>query len=147
MSEVGDEECLYWFTRHGLWKSDQQVVVDGMKDYFVERTGIDPSDFNPQWRSDSLVHLRQFYFHIQSRDITVEHNVFDIAVGWSNNLMDDPEWTSYDTISLQSSQYAGKVKWDFRSTGRYMGMRLKFNETYELAMTGGDIDVEQSHGR
>jgi hypothetical protein len=146
-NERGKEEALFYLSKTGVWKADQKVVIDGLKDYFVVRKAIAPNDFNPQWTSNNLIHIKQFYFHLQSRNITVEHNTFDIAVGWANNLMDNPDFTSFNTINLQNTRYAGKVKWDFRSTGRYMAMSLNFNETYELAMTGGDIDVELSHGR
>ena len=61
--------------------------------------------------------------------------------------MDPPDWLPTSTINLQNTAYDGKVKWDFRSTGRYLGLRMDFDETQKFTMTGGDVDAEQAHGR
>jgi hypothetical protein len=39
------------------------------------------------------------------------------------------------------------VKYDFRVTGRYLALRMTFNATDEIQMTGAVLDVSQTHGR
>jgi hypothetical protein len=93
--------------------------------------------------------LRQFHFHIAGEldDSVVTANNFDITVGWSNNLMDSPNWDEPKTVNLQKTDRNGNHKADFRTTGRYLSLRFDFDDTGAFVMTGGDLDAEDSHGR
>jgi len=145
----GTEENMFWLTADRLLKSDQQIqLIDNPKEYFVERKHIDLDDLVQAWTTNKWKHLKQFYFHLQSpADIGDSANTFDIAVGWSKNLMDDPEWLAPSTINLQSTTNSGEYKYDFRTTGRYLAMKMDFSNTKEIKMTGGDLDASESHGR
>jgi hypothetical protein len=148
MYGAGLEENMYWFTNTGLWKSDQVVKTDSLKQYFVERQDIDFDDLVNDWTSNSFKHVKQFYFHLQSpTTIGNSANTFDITLGWAKNLMDTPDWLPAGTVNLQTTNNDGRYKWDFRTTGRYLAIRMTFNATNEISMTGGDMDANQSHGR
>jgi hypothetical protein len=146
--EAGKEENMYWLTSTGIWRSDQLVKTDGIKEYFVERENIDLDDLVPEWTTNKWKHLRQFYFHLESPDSdSIEVNPFGISFGWSTNLMDPVDWLPESIVNLQTTDNGGKHKYDFRTTGRYLGMRMTFNGTLEIKMTGGDMDAEEAHGR
>lgn len=148
-SNSGEEENLYWLTERGLYVSDQYAKTDGQKQYFVERLLIDLNDVVPQFSSARWLYAKQMYFHLASQLAAnnVDPNTFEITVGWSDSLMDEPVWLSPVEINLQSRANAGKVKYDFRSTGRYLALRIDFSKTGPIKMTGAEIDVEQTHGR
>jgi len=145
----GTEENMFWLTGSDLLRADQQIqLIDNPKEYFVERKHIDLDDLVKAWTTNKWKHLKQFYFHLQSpSDIGTDANTFDITVGWSKNLMDDPEWLVPATINLQSTTNSGEYKYDFRTTGRYLAMKMDFSNTKEIKMTGGDLDASESHGR
>jgi hypothetical protein len=145
---AGTDENMYWLTYTGVYRSDQLVKTDGMKEYFVERESIDLDDVNPAWTTNKFKHMRQFFFHLQSpTPVSETANMFGITFGWSLNLMDQPDWLEEGFVNLQTTANSGKYKYDFRSTGRYLAMRMTFNGTAEIKMTGGDMDVEESYGR
>ena len=145
----GQEENIYALTadRIALW--DQQVVTDGLKNYFIVRDKIDFSEIVPQFTSSRWIFARQMYFHLLSPrlgDDTDPNNV-QMEIGWTDSLMDDAIYDPATVLNLQDRANNGVVKWDFRSTGRYMALRMNFNATAEIQMTGGEIDVMQTHGR
>lgn len=142
------EENIYWLTRSGVLIGDQVVKTNGIKEYFVERIHIDLNDVVQQFTTDQWIHAKQIYFHLRSqREIGDVANPFGIAVGWADTLMDDPVYPVPAEINLQRRSVGGKVKYDFRSTGRYLALKMTFNGTQEIQMTGCEIDVEQLYGR
>lgn len=143
----GTEKNLYWLAADGVYRSDQAVKTDGVKDYYVVRYAIDLDDMVPQWTTNKFKHLSKFYFHLESPTPVTGANNFDLTVGWGKNLMDSPDWTTQTTVSLQTTANTGAYKADLRTTGRYLSFRMDFDGTDEIAMTGGDLDVEESHGR
>lgn len=149
LSFAADEKNVYWLSANNLLKSDQQIEVDNGKEYFVQREKLDLDDMIPDWTSDSLKHLRQFYFHIKSTLPSgyVGWNTFDLSLGWSFNLMDDPDWNAPITVTLNKTSRGGKYKADLRTTGRYLSFQMTFNDTQAFQMTGGDLDAEEAHAR
>ena len=149
LSEASDEKNLYWLTINNLLKSDQAIETNNGKEYFAERDKMDLDDMVPEWTTDKFKHLRQFMFHMRS-DLPAGFkgtNQFDMTVGWSINLMDDPDYTQPVTVNLHKTSRNGKHKADLRTTGRYLSMKFDFNSTQAFQMTGGDMDAEEAHGR
>jgi len=146
---AGAEKNLYWLTDGKLYASDQAAKFNGDKQYYVERRNIDLNDVVESFSTSRWIYAKQLYFHLASQ-IAVDNvnlNEFDIQVGWSDTLMDEPDWLPVTTINLQRKPAGGKVKYDFRSTGRYLALRMFFNATGPIRMTGAEIDVEQTYGR
>lgn len=143
------ERNLYWLTANGLYAADQYVETEGGKQYFVERRNIDLNDVVEQFTTSRWIYAKQMYLHLASQIAAdnTDVNEFDIQVGWSDTLMDEPDWLPLTTINLQTRANGGKVKYDFRSTGRYLALRFYFNRTGPIQMTGAEIDVAQTHGR
>jgi hypothetical protein len=125
------EENIYWLTKDGVHLADQTVKTDGIKEYFTERQRLDLNDIVESFTTNKWI---------------VANN-FKISVGWTNTLMDTPDYLVAATINLQTRQNNGRVKYDFRSTGRYLALAMFFNQTAGIRMTGAEIDVEQTHGR
>ena len=93
--------------------------------------------------------MRQFVFHAQSDiDTSVNTpNTFNLTVGWGSNLMDRANWEPPVVVSLNSPNRSGDYKADLRTTGRYLSIRMDFDDTEAISMTGGDMDLELTHGR
>lgn len=145
---AADEKSLFWLSTKNLLKSDQLIEKRNGKEYFVERKNIDFKDL-AGWTSESWKFLRQFVFHAES-DIdtdTFTPNVFTLTVGWGANLMDKPQWEPPVTVKVNSADRSGQYKADLRTNGRYLSIRMDFIDTNEFTMTGGDMDMELSHGR
>jgi hypothetical protein len=102
-----------------------------------------------EFSSSRWIYAKQLYFHLASQlaALDVDPNTFDIQVGWANSLMDAPTWLPASTLNLQTTGNDGAVKYDFRVTGRYLSLRMDFDATGPLKMTGAEIDVKQTHGR
>jgi len=143
----GAEENIYWLTQKGVWLSDQTVKIDGFKRYFVNRENIDLNDVVPEFTTDRWIYAKQLYFHLKSMPVDTDPNPFQIAVGWSDTLIDEPDYLPSSSINLQSRVNGGKVKYDFRSTGRYLALKMYFDGTQSIQMVGAEMDVEQTHGR
>ena len=115
----GEEEDMYYLTADGIWKAEQVIDTSGAKDYYVERTQLDFSDVIGG-TSNVVNHLSQVYFHMESpidRDV-MQPNTALFTTGWSNSMMDEPEWGSGTRINIQKMDVGGSVKWDTRSSGR-----------------------------
>lgn len=148
LAVAADEKNLYWLTTSNLLKSDQVIETNNGKEYYVERRKMDLDDLVPEWTTNKVKFLRQFYFHARSDGLEDgEQNQFTLNVGWSQNLMDDPDYNSVAPVSVRKSARGGQYKADLRTNGRYLSMRLNFNGMQAFQMTGGDLDAEESHGR
>ena len=145
--QTGDEQNLYYLTASGVYLADQVVDKSGVKSYFAVRESIDYDDVIPQLRSNSYKYANQIFFHLQSPTPADEPNTFTFMVGGGNNLMDAPVWQEPITVDLLKTVSGGKHKVDFRATWRYHAMQWDFTLTNEIAMTGADINLEESHGR
>ena len=141
------ERNLYWLTKDNLLVSDQFAKTDGLKDYYLTREQIDFSDVVQDFRTDKWIYSNQLYFHAESDTTTSDANLFTIAVGWQDTLNDEPTWPAPTELNLQDAQNGGKVKHDYRATGRYLSLRMTFNKTQAVAMTGAEIDIVQKQGR
>ena len=145
----GTERNIYYLTAYGLYKADQVIKTDGIKQYFVRRFVMDLDEMDPTWTTNNWKHLRQFYFHAKTpRPVAGElPNTFVFTTGWSASIMDAPSWNDQITVNLQQTEYDGVPKIDLRTTGRYLSMNISFDKTQEFEMTGGDMDLELAHGR
>jgi hypothetical protein len=146
--QASKEQFMFWMTDEGVYRADQVVNIDGVKEYFVMRDRIDFDDIVSQWTTNLWKHMKQMYFHVQSPSSTGSGpNPFGISVGWATNLMDDPDWIPQQFVNLNRTATGGKHKWDFRSTGRYLAIKMTFNGTQEIKMSGCDMDIEERYGR
>lgn len=144
----GDEEAMFWLNNEGLWRSDMYAETAGNKNYYVERVGIDLDDMVPQWTTNLWKFISEFYFHLQSPSPTlVTPNEFSVQFGWAETLMDEPTWELPIVVNLDSIQKGGEYKADTRTAGRYLSLRLIFNTTQRIKMSGADINAEEFYGR
>ena len=120
-----------------------------LKQFYIERTQMDMDDLVSDWTTNKIKQIRQFVFHLQSdeRFITTDPNEIGFYVGWSNNLMEDPNYKAPVTVDLRSRDNGGKYKVDYRTSGRYLSMRYDLTDSKQLAFTGGDIDAKEAAGR
>lgn len=149
--ERGESKQVMQVTNGLLYKANDQINRKGsLKQYYVERTQMDLDDMVPEWTTNKIKQIKQFVFHMQSDQRFVlpgTANDFDFYVGWSNNLMEDPNWKAPVTVSLEDRKAGGKHKVDFRSSGRYLAMHYDLTNSQQLAFTGGDIDANEVGGR
>lgn len=144
----GSEKAMLWITNKGVHRSDVAVSRVGQKLYYVERTGLDLDDLVPQWTTNMWKLISDFYFHLQSPSGTVVNpNTFTIQFGWSENLMDTPVYEDIEELNLQETDKGGSVHHDTMTAGRYLAMRMTFNATDVIKMTGGDAEAQEIHGR
>lgn len=144
----GTEKNMYWLAEDGVYRSDQQVKINGLKSYYVFRDDIDLDDVVSQWTSHNYKHIRQMFFHIDTWGADAgQPNNFSVNVGSKNNLEDGLSWRPTVVCNLQLTSNTGKHKADFRATGRYLGMLFNFDETSEFKMNGYELDAEEAHGR
>lgn len=134
-----------------VYKSDQvDNRQNSLKSYFVERTQMDLDDLVPDWTTNKIKQIKQFVFHMQSDMRFIDanrENTIDFYVGWSNNLMDEPDWKAPVTVKLEDRASGGAYKVDYRTSGRYLSTRYDLTDSVQLAFTGGDIDANQVAGR
>ena len=141
------EDNLYWLTDNGVYVADQAVKSDGIKAYICERTLIDLNDIVPAFTVDRWIYAKQLYFLLKGLPADSLPNPVHVAVGWSDTLMDDPDYLISAIINLQSKVNGGSMKYDFRSTGRFLALKMWFNQASKIQMTGAELDAEQRHGR
>ena len=133
-----------------VYRADQVDNRYGsLKNFFLERSQMDLDDLVPDWTTNKVKQIKQFVFHMQSdeRFITTDPNTIDFYVGWSNNLMETPNYKPRRTIDLRDRANGGKYKVDYRTSGRYLTMRYDLTDSKQLAFTGGDIDAKEAGGR
>lgn len=133
-----------------VYRADQVDNRYGaLKQFYAKRTQMDMDDLVPDWTTNKIKQIKQFVFHIQSdeRFITTDPNTIDFYVGWSNNLMEDPNWRPAVTVDLRDRANGGKYKVDYRTSGRYLSMKYDLRNSKQLAFTGGDIDAKEAAGR
>jgi hypothetical protein len=145
----GQERNVFFLTAYGLYKSDQFIKVDGVKNYYIQRNQIDLDDVVQAWTSNTTKHIRKFVFHNQSsRDAVGDlPNIFRPATGWTLNLMDQISWGELLSVDMQTTNNNGTWKVDLRETGRYLSIFMEFNATQQFRLTGGELDMEEAHGR
>ena len=120
-----------------------------LKQFYVKRTQMDLDELVPEWTTNKVKQIKQFVFHLQSdeRFITDDPNTIDFYVGWSQNLMEEPNWKPAVTIDVRDRSNGGKYKVDYRTSGRYLSMKYDLRNSKQLAFTGGDIDAKEASGR
>ena len=97
------EQNVYWLTRDGVMLADQAVKVNGIKEYFVERLQIDLNDIVESFTTSKWIYAKQLYFHLMSPRLQgIAENTFCIAMGWTNSLMDLPDFPPAPVINLQA---------------------------------------------
>lgn len=149
-SEGESKEVLQISTGQ-LWKADKVInAQDSLKRYYATRTQIDMDDLVPEWTTNKIKYIKQFVFHMQAdqKDIPEDRdNTVDFSVGWAQNLMEEPNWQDAREIILEDRASGGKYKVDYRTSGRYLSLSFDFTNSTQLALTGGDIDAQETHGR
>lgn len=148
--DKSDSKEVIQVTNGLVYRADQTDNRYGsLKQYYAKRTQMDLDDLVPDWTSNKMKQIKQFVFHMQSdeRFITDDPNTIDFYVGWSQNLMEDPNWKAPVTIPLRDRSNGGKYKVDYRTSGRYLSMKYDLKNSKQLAFTGGDIDAKEAGGR
>lgn len=148
--DKSDSKEIIQVTDGLVYRADQVDNRYGaLKKFFIERTQMDLDDMIPDWTTNKVKQIKQFVFHMQSdeRFITTDPNTIDFYVGWSNNLMETPNYKTPVTVDLRSPDNNGKYKVDYRTSGRYLTMRYDLTDSKQLAFTGGDIDAKEAAGR
>ncbi len=149
-SKGSDKEMLV-VSNGQLFKAEAQRNRAGsFKKYYVERTQLDFDGVSPEFRSGKVKQTKRFVMDVQGDQKMVARgttNKVDMYVGWSMNLMDDPNYKKANTFNLQASDFGGSYKVDYRSSGRYMGLYFDMTEASQLSFTGGEIDLSQTSGR
>lgn len=148
--DKSDSKEVIQVTNGLVYRADQiDNRYGSLKQYYAKRTQMDLDDLVPDWTSNKMKQIKQFVFHMQSdeRFITDDPNTIDFYVGWSQNLMEDPNWKAPVTIPLRDRSNGGKYKVDYRTSGRYLSMKYDLRNSKQLAFTGGDIDAKEAGGR
>lgn len=123
---------------------------NSLKKYFVERTQIDFDGLSPEFRSGKVKQTKRFVIDVQADQRQISRgssNTINFHVGWSMNLMDDPNYKTPIVFDLQAREFGGSYKVDYRSSGRYMGMYFDLTNSSQLSFTGGEVEVSQTSGR
>jgi hypothetical protein len=150
-ADKGDSKEVIQIANGVVYRSEAVLNRQAsIKKYYVERTQVDLDDQVPQWTSNKIKQVKQFVFHMQSdqRKIDVSRvNTVDFYTGWSQNLMENPNWKPAKEVSLEDRANGGQYKTDYRTSGRYLSVAWDFTDSQQLAFTGGDIDANEVGGR
>jgi hypothetical protein len=162
-ADAGD---LTWFQTFSKGRDKEMLIVsngqlfkaeaqrnrpDSHKQYFVERTQLDFDGLSAEFRSGKVKQTKRFILDIQGDQRMVSEDYdskVDMYVGWSMNLMQEPNYKKTPvSFDLQATDFGGSYKVDYRSSGRYMGFYFDMTEANQLSFTGGEVDVSQTSGR
>lgn len=150
-ADKGDSKEILQIANGVVYRADAVLNRQGsIKKYYVERTQMDLDDQVPQWTTNRIKQVKQFVFHMQSdqRKIDVNRvNTVDFYTGWSQNLMEDPNWKPAKAVNLEDRSNGGQYKVDYRTSGRYLSVAWDLTDSQQLAFTGGDIDANEVGGR
>ena len=143
--DSGGTTKMYWLCPDQLYEADRLARDDlTIKSIYVEKTHIDLRLIAPDLGLERLNHMRQMYPLIEG------DGVLEISVGWSPNISAGAANTTWQTTADMEMQMGqtDESKIDFRTTGRYLGLRFFFNRCTQWAMTGCDVDMVPSrYGR
>lgn len=135
-----DKRRLFWVNEDGFYLTEDSEALNTDKTYFVERGHIDLSELAPAMTADRWKELRQIYPHIDTN--TSGGGVCDITAGWSETLQSPA--ASLETVSYDPS---ADTKVDFRTTGRYLFLRVEVKSGNTFRFTSMDYDVDVTYGR
>lgn len=146
----GDSKQTLQIADGDIYLAEQKVnAPNSLKRYYVTRTQIDFDDLVSEWNSNLIKQIKQFTFHIQSdqKIILDSENNIQFYIGWSNNLMENPNWKPAINVDLQDRKFGGDYKIDYRTSGRYLAYSFDFTDSEQIAFTGGYIDANVVSGR
>ncbi len=136
-SPTAEDIALFWLTKDQLFRANALSTPAPNKNYIVRKTNIDLDELNPQLTTNLWKHLRQMYPHAAGS------GVMRVRFGWSPSLETAPNWDDY--IDYPLNTVTAKV--DTRTTGRYLAMEFRMEDTTLLRFSGADIDVLPVYGR
>lgn len=139
-TEYGLQPTLYAFDVYGTGSvAPYPVDVNATAPVYLERTGIDLDEQGAELRDYKL--LRSVY--PQARVDTTGGNTLQIAVGAS----DDPSSTTANYTDYQSYDGVGNNKIDVNSAGRWLAIKLLWNDFRSFVLTGFDLDIKTNGKR
>lgn len=150
LSKTSDRDMLAIAAGQAYKNDKVRNRVGSLKKYYVERTQIDFDGLVGDFRSGKIKQTSRFIIDVQADQKQIARgskSEVRFHIGWSLNLMDDPNYKAPVVFDLQSREFGGSYKVDYRSTGRYMGMYFDLTDSSQLSFTGGEVEVKQISGR
>jgi hypothetical protein len=139
-TEYGLQPTLYAFDVFGQGSvAPYPVDVNATAPVYLERTGLDLDELEAELRQYKL--LRSIY--PQARVDTSGGNSLMISAGSSDDPnADEPTWGDYQPYDGVDNQ-----KIDVNTEGRWLALRILWNDFRTFAITGFDLDIRTTGGR
>jgi hypothetical protein len=139
-TEYGLQPTLYAFDVFGQGSvAPYPVDVNATAPVYLERTGLDLDELGAELRQYKL--LRSIY--PQARVDTTGGNSLMISAGSSDDPnADEPNWGDYQPYDGVDNQ-----KIDVNTEGRWLALRILWNDFRSFVLTGLDLDIRTTGGR
>lgn len=139
-TEYGLQPTLYAFDVFGPGSvAPYPVDTNATAPVYLERTGLDLDELNAELRQYKL--LRSIY--PQARVDTQGGNSLMISAGASDEPnSNEPNWGDY-----QPYDGVDNIKIDMNVSGRWLALRLQWNDYRSFTITGFDLDIRTTGGR
>lgn len=139
-TEYGLQPTLYAFDVFGQGSvAPYPVDVNATAPVYLERTGLDLDELEAELRQYKL--LRSIY--PQARVDTSGGNALMISAGSSDDPnADEPNWGDYQPYDGVDNQ-----KIDVNTEGRWLALRILWNDFRTFVLTGFDLDIRTTGGR
>jgi hypothetical protein len=139
-ARYGIQPTLYAFDLYGTGSvAPYPVDANATGPVYLERTGIDLDEVNAELRDYKL--LRTIW--PQARVDTTGGNSLQIAVGAADSPNDDsPDYTDY-----QPYDGVDNIKLDVNKAGRWLALKLLWNDFRSFVITGLDLDIKTTGKR
>ncbi|WP_368508081.1 hypothetical protein [Bradyrhizobium lupini] len=139
-AEYGLQPTLYAFDVYGTGSvAPYPVDANATGPVYLERTGIDLDEQGAELRDYKL--LRSIY--PQARVDTTGGNALQIAVGAS----DEPNSDTPDYTDFQPYDGKDNYKVDVNKAGRWLAIKLMWNDFRSFVLTGFDLDIKTNGKR
>jgi hypothetical protein len=139
-SAYGLQPTLYAFDVYGQGSvAPYPVDTNATAPVYLERTGLDLDELGVNLRDYKL--LRSIY--PQARVDTTGGSALQIAIGASDDPNSDtPDWTDY-----QPYDGVANYKVDVNKAGRWLAIKMLWDDFRSFVLTGFDLDIKTTGKR
>ena len=131
----------FWLTPGALYRADTLGSTTPLKSYLVQKLNMNLDELFQEATSNFWLHISQMYPHMRGV------GTMRVRAGWSPDLESNPTWGPYKDYFLGDAITPADYKIDFRQTGRYLALEMRFDEITDMKLSGADVDLKLTYGR
>lgn len=131
----------FWLTNDTAYRANQSAQSSPLKSYLVRKQNMNLDELFAEATSNFWLHISQMYPHM------VGEGIMRVRAGWSPDLETPPVWGPYKEYNLGDAFTPADYKIDFRQTGRYLALEMRFEDISVMRLSGADTDLKITYGR